>query len=186
MAEENLIGSNMKKTMKQEMGRESIAKPELKLAGICVRTSYEEESDKMRGNIFPCVQKYFHEALFEKIPNRKKPGTTFCAYTDYETDYTGAYTYFIGEEVSSFDRLLPEGFQKLVIPSQQYVKFTTSPAPMPDVIVNAWKEILDMSSKELGGKRCYKTDFEIYDERATDHQNIVLDVYIGIESIKST
>lgn len=171
--------------MEQEMQRASITRPEIKLVGICVRTSYGQELDKMKGNIFPCVQKYFHRALSEKIPNRKKPGTTFCAYTDYETDYTGAYTYFIGEEVSSLELPLPEGFQKLVIPSQQYVKFTTTPAPMPDVIVNAWKEIWDMPSRELGGKRCYKTDFEIYDERAADHQNIVLDVYIGVEPKKT-
>ena len=49
-----------------------------------------------------------------------------------------------------------------------------------DVIVNAWKEIWEMSSKQLGGHRSYKADFEIYDERAADHQNIVLDLYIGI------
>src|SRR5260221_12600560 len=117
------------------MQRTSIARPEIKLVGICVRTSYSQELDKMKGHIFPCVQRYFHGALFEKIPNRKKPGTTFCAYTDYENDYTGAYTYFIGEEVSALKRPLPEGFQGLVIPSQKYVKFTTHPTRMPDFIV---------------------------------------------------
>lgn len=53
---------------------------------------------------------------------------------------------------------------------------------MPDVIMNAWEKIWKMSHKQLGGRRSYKTDFEIYDERSTDHQNIVLDLYIGIES----
>ncbi len=75
------------------MQRVSITKPEIKLVGICVRTNYEQERNKMKGSIFSCVQRYFHSVLFEKIPNRKKPGTTLCAYTDYETDYTGAYTY---------------------------------------------------------------------------------------------
>ncbi|HSW86195.1 MAG TPA: effector binding domain-containing protein [Rhabdochlamydiaceae bacterium] len=165
------------------MQQTSIAKPEIKLVGICVQTSYQQESDKMKGNIFPCVQRYFHQALFEKIPHRTKPGTTFCAYTDYENDYKGAYTYFIGEEVSSFDTSLPEGFEKLIIPEQQYAKFTTNPAPMPDVIVNAWQTILEMPPTKLGGKRRYQTDFEIYDERAADHQNIVLDLYVGIEKM---
>lgn len=164
------------------MQKELVTKPEIKLVGISVRTNNEQELDKMKGNILPCIQKYFHQGLAEKISNRKRPGTTFCAYTDYETDYNGAYTYFIGEEVSSFNTELPEGFQQLVIPKQQYTKFTTSPAPMPDVIVNAWREIEEMSSKQLGGHRSYKTDFEVYDERAADHQNIVLDLYIGIES----
>ena len=138
-----------------------------------MRTSNQQELDKMKGNIFPCVQRYFHGALFDKIPNRKKPGITFCAYTDYESDHTGGYTYFIGEEVTSFDKSLPEGFEKLTIPKQRYVKFTTGPAPMPDVLVKAWNEIWKMTPQELGGKRCYETDFEIYDERAADEQNII-------------
>lgn len=154
--------------------------PEIKLIGISVCTSYNQELDKMQGHIFPCVQRYFHGALFEKIPHRKKPGTTFCVYTDYESDYLGAYTYFIGEEASSFNHL-PEDFQQMIIPSQNYAKFTTNPAPMPDVIVNAWKEIWDMTPDDLGGSRAYRTDFEIYDERAADHQKIVLDIYIGIK-----
>lgn len=155
-------------------------KQEIKLVGICVHTSYQQELDKMKGRIFPCVQKYFHGALFEKIPHRAKPGTTFCAYTDYETDEKGTYTYFIGEEVTSFDSRLSTEFQKLTIPRQHYVKFTTDPAPMPEVIVNAWKEIWETPSSKLGGKRSYLTDFEIYDERAADHQKIVLDIYVGI------
>lgn len=162
------------------MQKTLITKPEIKLVGISVRTSYQQELDKMQGNIFPCVRQYFHELLFEKIPKREKPGTTFCAYTDYENNYKGAYTYFIGEEVASYDSILPDGFRTLTIPAQDYVKFTTKPAPMPDVIVNAWNEIWRMSPIELGGKRCYQTDFEIYDDRAADHQKIVLDVYVGI------
>lgn len=133
----------------------------------------------MKGKIFPCVHKYFHSALFNQIPHRKNPGTTFCAYTDYESDYMGEYTYFIGEEVTSFDAL-PEGFQQLTIPKQHYAKFTAGPAPMPNVIVNAWNEIWKMSPQKMGGKRNYQTDFEIYDERAADEQKIVLDIYIGI------
>lgn len=154
---------------------------EIKLVGMQVRTSYQQELDMMQGNIWPCVRDYFHEELHNKIPNRLKPGTTYCVYTDYEGDYTGAYTYFIGEEVSSFAKPLPEGFSKLVIASQQYAKFTTKPAPMPDVLVNAWKKIWAMTPKEFGGKRSYHTDFEVYDERSADHQKIVMDLYVGIK-----
>jgi predicted transcriptional regulator YdeE len=155
---------------------------EIKLVGISVRTSYQNELDKMKGSIFPCVRKYFHEASAEKISNRVKPGTTFCAYTDYESDHKGEYTYFIGEEVSSFPTDLPDGFQTMIIPKQKYAKFTTKPAPMPDVITNAWEKIGEMPPSQLGGKRAYQTDFEIYDERSADHQNIILDLYIGIEA----
>lgn len=164
------------------MQREIIKKPEILLVGISIRTSYQEEKDHKNSNIAPCVQKYFQEALFEGISNRKKPGTTFCAYTDYETNYTGAYTYFIGEEVCSLDKDLPKGLRELIIPSQKYVKFTTPRGLMPDVVVNAWKDIWEMSSEELSGNRSYISDFEIYDQRACDPKNTILDIYIGIDS----
>ncbi|MBS4163416.1 hypothetical protein PRO82_000718 [Candidatus Protochlamydia amoebophila] len=50
---------------------------------------------------------------------------------------------------------------------QQYAKFTTAPALMPDVIVNAWNYIWKMSASKLNGERRYNANFEIYDERAT-------------------
>lgn len=158
----------------------SINLEDIKLVGIKVRTSYQNEINKMEGKIFPCVQQYFHQQLFEKISYRKKPGTTFCVYTEYENDYMGEYTYFIGEEVISIDQV-SESLSTLIIPPQKYAKFTTHPGSMPNVIVEAWQKIWQMSSKELGGSRRYHTDFEIYDERAQDHQNIVLDLYIGID-----
>lgn len=166
-----------------KMKQTNIRKQEIKLIGICVRTSYQEELDKMKGKVFPCVMRFFHESLFNKIPNRANPGATFCAYTDYENnDHTRAYTYFIGEEVTSFENF-PQAFEKLVIPPQNYAVFTTNPAPMPDVVVNTWKSIWEMQPKELGGKRACVTDFEVYDERAADHQNIVMDVYVGIKPL---
>lgn len=64
---------------------------------------------------------------------------------------------------------------------QLYTRFTTEPDAMPNVVRDAWREIWNMSDKNPGGKRRYIADFEIYDERASDHQNIVLDIYVGIE-----
>jgi predicted transcriptional regulator YdeE len=162
------------------MKQSKTALPEIKLVGIQVRTNNQTEIDPLSGKIFPIVKRFFHEKLFDNIPNRKRPGTTFCCYTDYESDHTGDYTYFIGEEVTSM-REIPEGFEQLTIPAQTYSKFTTNPAPMPDVVRNAWFSIWKMTDSDLGGKRRYAADFEIYDERSSDHQNIVLDLYIGIK-----
>lgn len=152
---------------------------EFKLVGIKVRTSYKNELDWQIGKIFPCVQQYFHQSIAEKIPNRKKPGTTICAYIDYDSDYSGNYTYFIGEEVNSFDDL-PHDLEKHIVQPQSYAKFTTEPGAMPNVVRDPWQKIWDMTSAELGGERAYIADFEVYDERAADHQNVVLDIFIGV------
>jgi predicted transcriptional regulator YdeE len=156
--------------------------PEIKLVGITVRTNNTHlfEADPSTNKIALTVQKYFHGGMPNQITHRKKPGTTYCAYTDYESDFNGDFTYFIGEEVSSFDEV-PEGFTTLTIPSQTYEKFTNGPAPMPKACIDIWQRVWQLSPEELGGERAYTTDFELYDERAADHQNVVLDLFIGVK-----
>lgn len=161
------------------MKKMTIKLPEIKLAGIKVRTNNVNEMNPAAAKISPTVQRYFHNELSANILNRKKMGTTFCVYTDYESDHTGDYTYFIGEEVSSFADL-PEDLATHTIPPQTYTKFTTEPGPMPDVLIGAWHKIWGMTTADFGGKRNYFADFEVYDERASNHQQVVLDIYIGI------
>lgn len=153
--------------------------PEIKLVGITARTNNAAEFNPATAHIPNTIQQYFQKGLSEKIAHRKQPGTTYCAYTDYESDLNGNYTYFIGEEVDSFDNL-PEGLTPLTIPAQTYTKFTNGPAPMPNVCISLWQKIWQMPSSELGGTRSYRADFELYDERAHDQNNTVLDIYIGL------
>lgn len=163
------------------MQQEQVQKPEMKLVGIKVRTNNKLELEGTSAKIAPCVQRYFQQQLFEKIPDRKNPGTTLSVYTEYESDHTGDYTYFIGEEVASFDNI-PAGFETHTIPVQTYARFTTKSGPMPGVVVDAWQKIWQMSPQDFGGNRRYHTDFEVYDERAQDPQKVVLDIFIGIEA----
>lgn len=155
--------------------------PEIKLVGITARTSLVSEMNLATAKISSTVQKYFYGNYPEKIQYRKKPATTYCVYTNYESDFKGEYTYFIGEEVDSFGDL-PEGFETLVIPEQRYSKFTTESGAMPAVCISAWQKIWIMNPTELGGARAYIADFEVYDERALDHQNTVLDVFVGLRA----
>lgn len=154
--------------------------PEIKLVGITTRTSLAAEMNLTTARIGATVQRYFHENYPEKILQRKKPGVTYCAYTSYESDFTGEYTYFIGESIDSLD-ILPEGFETLVIPAQRYAKFTTESGPMPMVCIEAWQKIWKMNPAEFEGERAYLADFEVYDERALDHNNVVLDIYVGLK-----
>ena len=105
--------------------------------------------------------------------------SSFCIYTNYESDFNGEYTYFIGEEVTSIEKI-GDGFETLSIPVQNYAKFTNQPAPMPAACIDMWQNIWKMSASDLGGERAYIADFEVYDERSHDHNNVTLDIYIGI------
>lgn len=161
------------------MKKENTTLPVMKLIGITARTSNAGEFNPETAKIGATIQKYITEALYNKIPNRKTPGRTYCIYTEYETDHTGAYTYFVGEEVE-VDSEVPEGFSTITIPAQSYARFTTESGQMPAVCINAWMDIWKMTSEDLGSDRAFKADFEVYDERALDPANTVLDIYIGI------
>ena len=119
---------------------------EIKLIGITTRTNNAHifESNPSTNKIAATVQKYFHDGLAEQIKGRKNPAKTFCVYTNYESDFNGDYTFFIGEEVISFDEV-SENLETLNIPAQNYIKFTSEPGPMPAVCIDMWKNIWKMS-----------------------------------------
>lgn len=158
---------------------------EIKLVGIKIRTNNANEFTQDKAKIGACVLKFFSEKLFEKIPHRQSPGKTFCVYTEYESDFTGDYTFFIGEEVSSFDDF-PDSLSTHIIPAQTYIKHTTDAGPMPIVVQNAWKEIWEKDEDTLGGERAYHSDFEVYDQRAINPLSTIVDIYVGLKSCASS
>jgi predicted transcriptional regulator YdeE len=124
--------------------------------------------------------KYWGEQIANGFKNRINPGVTYAVYTEYESDEHGEYTYFIGEAVESLETQMLSQFKPLIIPQSHYQKFTTEPGKMPDVVIAAWQDIWRMSEQYFEGKRKYIADFEVYDERAQDLNQAVLDIYIGI------
>ncbi len=143
------------------------------------RTNNILESNPDTALITKTVQSHFSSNVPTLINERINQGKNFCVYTEYESDFNGNYTYFIGEEVSSLEDIAPN-LSTITIPAQKYVKFTSAPGKMPEVCINMWMDIWQMTSDDLGGMRSYIADFEIYDERSHDPENSVLDIYIGI------
>jgi len=162
------------------MQKVTVHHPDIKLVGKKARTSYALESNGETALIWPTIQKYFQLEGPQKIQNMISPGVTYSAYTEYESDCNGEYTYFFGVQVSSFDQV-PEGFFTMTIPAQKYTKFTSQPGIMPQVCIELWQNIWAMSPADLGGVREYKADFEVYDERSINPEQVVLDIYIGVK-----
>lgn len=158
----------------------SIELDEIKLVGISCRTNNRSEMNPDTAKIGTTVQKYFSDQIPSKILKSIHPGITYCVYTDYESDLTGDFTFFIGEVVDTFDNI-SDTLDITIIPPQSYVKFTTEPGAMPEVCINMWQKIWALKPDELGGNRNYIADFEVYDERAIDRSNTVLDLYIGVK-----
>ncbi len=162
------------------MKKELVSKSEIKLVGLTARTNNKNEMTAETSKIGELAGRFWSQGIANQLINRKNPGITLSVYTDYESNEHGDYTYFIGEEVSSFENI-PAGLQPLTIPATNYQKFTTLPGKMPEVVISAWQEIWKMSAHDFGGERAYIADFEVYDHRAIDPAKASLDIYIGIK-----
>jgi predicted transcriptional regulator YdeE len=161
------------------MKRENISLKEVKLVGISARTNNLSEMNPQTAKIGLTMQRFFANETSSKINHKINPNRILAVYTDYESDFNGDYTYFIGQEVERFDEVESIDLESMVIPEQDYVKFTSGPAQMPALVIDMWKGIWSMNDLDLGGKRAYKADFEVYDERSNDLSNATVDVYIG-------
>ena len=162
------------------MKKEKVSLGELILVGIAVRTNNSNEMNPKTSKIAGHTNLYWGQSLANNIKHRVAPGVTYCVYTDYESDEHGEYNYFMGEAVGSANNQDLSQFHTLIIPKGNYQKFTTEPGRIPNVIIAAWQALWKMNENDFGGKRKYLADFEVYDRRAIDPNNAVVDIYIGL------
>ncbi len=154
---------------------------ELCLIGLTARTNNKNEMNPATAKIGDLAGLYWQNQIVSGLQHRTNPGITYAVYIDYESNEHGDYSYFIGEAVSSLENQDLEKFKTITIPASSYQKFTTPAGAMPDIIITAWKKIWAMQPADFGSRRKYIADFEIYDERAADLENAVVDIYIGVE-----
>ena len=148
------------------------------MIGISVRTNNakEQTSDGLIGKQW---QRLFQENLLSKIPN-KANSSIIAAYTDYASDKDGDYTFVLGAKVNS-DKEVPAGMIAVKIASGRYAVFISEKGPSYKVVPELWRRIWAIPKSAPGGNRAYKTDFEVYDQRAVDPENSQIDVSVGIQ-----
>jgi predicted transcriptional regulator YdeE len=124
--------------------------------------------------------RFFKEGLLEKIPNRADDNI-LAVYSDYASDHRGDYDYLIGARVQDGSTALA-GMIVKVIPKSRYAVVTTDQGPGGKVVSEAWQRIWTLEETGgLGGRRTYKADFEVYDQRSRDPNRSQVDIYVGIE-----
>ena len=141
--------------------------------GISTRTI--NEKGQSAKDIEALWQRFWDKKIQTQIPN-KVSDEIYAVYTDYETDFSGAYSTIIGLQVVSLDNI-PEGFTGITIEKTVYQKFI-SRGKMPEAVFNTWLEI--WANKELNLKRAYKADFTIHGEKYYDVNNAEVETYISI------
>ena len=61
-----------------------------------------------------------------------------------------------------------------------YAVILTEKGAMPGILQSAWAHIWKMSPADLGGKRAFATDYEIYDQRSADPQAAQVEIHLGL------
>ncbi len=147
------------------------------VVGISARTSNAREMTP-DGVIGKEWGRLMQEGLLGKIAN-KADSNIVAVYTDYASDHNGEYAFVLGARVKSGDDV-PAGMVARKILAGKYAVFTSAKGPAAKVVPELWMKINSLPKTAVGGDRMYGTDFEIYDERAADPANVVVDVYVGI------
>lgn len=155
------------------MKRNPVTRDEQKVIGVEARTSNAAEADPENGKIPALWQKFFE--VQAKIPNKKNADTIIAAYTDYESDHTGEYSFIVSSEVGSLENV-PEGMTGAVIPAARYLVFLAE-GQMPVALIETWKHIWQYFSETSEYQRSYTTDFERH-EKNNDSK---VEVYIAIK-----
>jgi len=162
----------------QTMNSKVVEKDGFTVIGISARTSNAKEVTD-EGVIGKMWGRLFQEGVLAKIPN-KADHSIVAVYTGYASDHNGEYTYVLGARVNS-DAEVPAGMVAKKIPSQKFAVFTSEKGPAAKIVPQVWMKINSLPQAAVGGNRLYKADFEVYDERASDVENLQIDVYIGIK-----
>lgn len=147
------------------------------VAGWKVRTNNANEMGG-QGKIGPLWQRFMRQNLAAQIPNRSDDAL-MVVYSKYASDERGDYDYLLGARVSSVDSL-PAGVTWSRVEPGSYAAVLTDKGEMPGVLQAAWKRIWNMPSEELGGKRAFVTDYEIYDARSADPQSAQVEIRVGL------
>ena len=146
------------------MKKTIIELPMINLIGI---SSEANNTDKV-DNIMSTWNRYTSCKICNSMPQK-----IYAIYTNYESDFHGDYTFFIGKEVTSLDNIESNLLSLQIVP-QNYIKFTNEEN---ETVIDMWKNIWQMEEdKTLGGERSYIADFEIYNPE----NNGAVDIYIGI------
>ncbi|HEY6329887.1 MAG TPA: GyrI-like domain-containing protein [Blastocatellia bacterium] len=146
--------------------------------GVSVRTSNRDEMAGA-GKIPKLWHEFSNSGILDRIPD-KADDNIIVLYYDYASDKDGEYTYLIGARVTSTANL-PTGMSAHHVPPGKFALFTTDEGPAAQVIPKAWQKIWAIPKSQPGGDRIYKTDYEVYGERAHDPQDSQVDIYVGIK-----
>lgn len=141
--------------------------------GIEIRTT--NKNGQSAHDLERLWQQFYDENVSYKIAN-KNSDDIYSIYTDYDSDYTGAYTCIIGLRVESLDEI-PVGLVGREIKGKRYKRFIAK-GKMPGALLSVWQNIWE-KDEELN--RAYTADFEVYGNKSNEGADSEVDIFIALK-----
>jgi predicted transcriptional regulator YdeE len=129
---------------------EEIELPARRFAGLTTRVSPGEPFA-----ISQLWDRFRDDATVPRITGRVNNGAIVAVYTEYESDYTGAYTMLVGYEVTP-EAEIPAGLRVIEVPAQKYAVILAQ-GKQPDAVQQAWQWVWASALQ-----RTYTADFDEY------------------------
>lgn len=152
------------------MKYETIVLQKKMVAGIAARTKNSDPT--MPVVISGLWNQFFQGGIYEQIPNKVNQ-KSLGIYSDYETDYNGAYRIFVGCEIEQAATLPLKDTSFTTIPAGIYAKFIVR-GNMQQAVADFWKELWEMNLD-----RSYVCDFEEYQNNSIEDAEI--HIYISLK-----
>jgi predicted transcriptional regulator YdeE len=115
---------------------------------------------------------FFVSQTLAKIPHKIDEHTMYGIYTDYNA--SGSYSLIIGAPVTS-TKEIPAGMVSKAIPAAHYAVFSAKGSFNPSLAqtwATIWQTKLD---------RAFTSDFEVYDEKSTNNDQSIVNIYIAVK-----
>ena len=125
-----------------------------RICGPHIRTSAARAGDE----IGPLWQRFFAEGWLDRLPRMSDDSQLYAVYTDYESDFAGAYTMILGVAVRP-EADVPEGARSIVIPTGKYARFAFEGDPKA-AVWGTWNMV--NTTWERRSERLYAIDFETH------------------------
>ena len=132
-----------------------------------------------QGEIGKLWQKVMQGNLAAQIPNRTD-SALIVVYSGYASDEKGDFNYLLGARVSSVDQL-PVGNDVQKTCARPLHDIITDQGPLVELLQAEWKKIWAMPPEQMGGKRAFLTDYEVYDQRSADQKHAQIEIHIGLK-----
>ena len=145
--------------------------PAQTIIGYQVSTSYETVAQDM-GLLW---QKAMDPNFVQQIPGAD-PTALYVIYTNYASNYTGAYDAIIGYPVETVEAV-PEGMVAIALSEGAYATYLAE-GNLQASVPSIWQDIW---AAEANLQRAYQADYEVYTNKNGDPNQKQAHIYVGLK-----